>query len=375
MSSVTKELIDRLLYQEESDSLDFKEEQYKFVEAEDYEKSELLKDIIAFANSWTTSTSYILIGVREKKGEKSEVLGISNHFEDANLQEFINKKTNRPITFSYETFKYESKKIGVIEIPNQERPFYLEKDFPKLSKGKVYIRRGSSTDIASIDEISKMGIGSTSYVPKLELEIYDVNTHSTKNAFENTCFKISNGEYQKIPDFEFQTSNIIIPVGNKNFYRECYDYIAKKHLLNKIMFKITNKGKILSKNSILKFDFPSNQGIYFEIDEFYPPSRDSSLNYRNINFRNNFKDPEIELEERGNIWSILIRLGDILPKDSTFSTTFYIASNITQEIVLKTNLYSENLSEPVSVSFDLSFNTNFLDSTCTELLEMSTKID
>jgi hypothetical protein len=45
-------LFERLLYEEESPTLDFKREQYRFSKASDDEKSELLKDILGFANAW-----------------------------------------------------------------------------------------------------------------------------------------------------------------------------------------------------------------------------------------------------------------------------------------------------------------------------------
>lgn len=51
---------------------------------------------------------------------------------------------------------YNDKQIGVIHIPCQERPIYLKKDYGKLKKRIVYIRRGSSTSEAEPDEIAKM---------------------------------------------------------------------------------------------------------------------------------------------------------------------------------------------------------------------------
>lgn len=39
----------------------------------------------------------------------------------------------------------------------QQRPFYLTRDFGKLKKETVYLRRGSSTDFAKPDEIAQMG--------------------------------------------------------------------------------------------------------------------------------------------------------------------------------------------------------------------------
>jgi len=54
-----------LLNEEEGTTLDFKSKQYLFAGATDEEKSELLKDILAFANAWRRSDAYILLGVEE----------------------------------------------------------------------------------------------------------------------------------------------------------------------------------------------------------------------------------------------------------------------------------------------------------------------
>jgi hypothetical protein len=56
-------LIYALLFEAEGAELDFKREQYSFEGADDRVKSELLKDILAFANAWRRTDAYILIGV------------------------------------------------------------------------------------------------------------------------------------------------------------------------------------------------------------------------------------------------------------------------------------------------------------------------
>ena len=45
-------LFERLLHEDESTTLDFKRDQYRFTKATEQEKSELLKDILGFANAW-----------------------------------------------------------------------------------------------------------------------------------------------------------------------------------------------------------------------------------------------------------------------------------------------------------------------------------
>ena len=150
------ELLNALLYEEESSHLDFKRDQYKFRKAKPPEKSELLKDILAFANSKRDRTAYILIGVKEVEGGRSEVVGTEEHLQDADLHKFVNSKTQKRVVFSYFPFCYEDKEIGVIEIPIQDRPILVKKRYGKVEKREVYIRDGSSTTTASSNEITEM---------------------------------------------------------------------------------------------------------------------------------------------------------------------------------------------------------------------------
>jgi Putative DNA-binding domain len=157
---MTDGLFETLLNEEETSSLDFKRDQYPFVGAGDDDKSELLKDILAFANSWRRTTAYILVGVEEVKGGRGIVHHVSQHLADNYLQQFVNSKTNRTVAFSYAAFPFEGKQVGVITIPQQDRPVFLTKDFGKLKKQIVYVRQGSSTAQATPDELARMGAAS-----------------------------------------------------------------------------------------------------------------------------------------------------------------------------------------------------------------------
>ena len=151
------ELLEHLLHEPESQSLDFKQAQYRFERASELDKSELLKDVLAFANSWRRTPAYVLIGVREVKGGRSQVIGIADHIEDASLQQFVNSKTQRCVELSYEVVRVEGVEIGVIEIPIQDRPAYAENDYGKVKAPVVYFRAGSSTREATPEEIARMG--------------------------------------------------------------------------------------------------------------------------------------------------------------------------------------------------------------------------
>jgi hypothetical protein len=155
------EVLESLLHLEEGPILDFKREQYRFNQASDRDKSELFKDILAFANSQRYRTGYILVGVEEVKGGRSEVVGVQEQLDDAILHQFVNSKTNRPVAFSYFPFGFEGREIGVLSIPLQVRPVYSLRKYGIVQADTVYVRDGSSTGIANPDNIAEMGRAQT----------------------------------------------------------------------------------------------------------------------------------------------------------------------------------------------------------------------
>ena len=177
------ETLKSLLEMNEGPSLDFKQEQYRFNNASEREKSELLKDILAFANSQRYRTAYILIGVKDVKGGSSEAVGVEEHLDDANLHQFVNSKTNKPVEFSYFQFQLEDKQIGVLRIPIQLRPIYTINKYGKIPAKTVYMRDGSSTRPASPDDIADMGRSSP---PRLVEWSIDRLRNIARNAIVNT---------------------------------------------------------------------------------------------------------------------------------------------------------------------------------------------
>ena len=164
MTTLTLETLENLLRQEEGPTLDFKRQQYFFDKGSHSDqdvllksKGELLKDILAFANTHRSTPAYILIGVEEIQGGRSRVIGVKRHLDDSRLHKFVNQKTQRRVNFSYIPFSVGGYEIGVIEIEqSQDPPIYLKKRFGKVKKGEVYIRDGSSTTTASHAEVTEM---------------------------------------------------------------------------------------------------------------------------------------------------------------------------------------------------------------------------
>jgi predicted HTH transcriptional regulator len=108
-------------------TIDFKKEQYRFVNASDAEKSELLKDIVGFANAWRRAKAYILFGVEDVRGDKSNVVGIPawDKLDDHSPQQFVNSIVNTPIHFQYRAFSCQGTQVGIFVFDEgQKRPVY-----------------------------------------------------------------------------------------------------------------------------------------------------------------------------------------------------------------------------------------------------------
>ena len=159
---ISEEQLNQLCLQGESNCVDYKRAQYAFIGGTDDQKAELLKDVLCFANSFRKMPAYIIIGVDEEPSGIGSICGIREDevIDDAKLQEFINSKTNRRIPFSAYPFRTAAGKIlQVIELDVciVWRPYYLKKRFASLNYNDVWMRIGSSSHVASPDDIAAMG--------------------------------------------------------------------------------------------------------------------------------------------------------------------------------------------------------------------------
>src|ERR1700722_19216599 len=210
---ITKDLVERLLWEEEGTALDFKIGQYPFADATETEKSELLKDVLAFANAHRREDAFILVGVREVKGGRSDIVGVDHQLEDAHIQQFIKSKVQRPITFSYTAMDHGGLPIAILHIPKQRRPFYTVSDFGKVKKGVVYVRRGSSTDIASPDEIAAMGADQIAAYAIEPILVFSSSDRATSQLLGTTldlkCVALELATPDMIPDYSEGNGQLI----------------------------------------------------------------------------------------------------------------------------------------------------------------------
>jgi len=268
---VNNELLDALRYKSEGTDLDFKSEQYRFAGGNDFEKSEMLKDILAMANAWRDGTGYILLGLKDNRPHLAEVVGISESIDDSRLQQFVNSKVKPKLTFRYEEHLYEGKTVGVIVIPKQKRPFFIANLYGKLKSNVAYVRRGSSTDEAEPTEVAAMALADSGR-ERVLLDL-SVLTPSNEVLPETVALEYLNFP-EKLPDYE-SPSEKLGPFeistrahmwrDNRDFWREYAEYARVNAALIEMKFLLTNRSETPLSNAKLEVSVKPLDGQSFQM--------------------------------------------------------------------------------------------------------------
>jgi hypothetical protein len=277
-------LFDRWLYESESDSLDFKRDQYKFIKATDQEKSEMLKDILSMVNSWRSVDGYIVIGIEDKPEKPNLIHGIYEHIDDAKIQQFVNSKISGTCLFEYATYTKDSKTIGIIRIPVQKRPVYLTKDYGTLKADIVYVRRGSSTGIAKPDEVSKMGLDKNEVAfPNLEVGFFNIlNNQMIGDVLKKETSYLT--ILDSIPEYSEGVSFKTLTVGNNSeYYKDYIEFINFKYSYIPLHFAVKNIGEIEAVNLQFELEiYSSDIEVLLDGNEVVEPDTSILSNLKSL---------------------------------------------------------------------------------------------
>jgi hypothetical protein len=397
---VNNALFEQLLYEEESTTLDFKKEQYRFAKATEDEKSELLKDILGFANAWRRSEAYILIGVEDLRGGRGNVVGIpsADHLDDHSLQQFVNSLTNRAVRFHYEAFGFEGNQVGIIRIEEQARPIYLKKDYGKLKKGDVYVRRGSSTDPtkpADPDEIASMGSGQTATEVSLAVEFADPDREQALGTQVEWSAKFCHmPDTKEIPTYDDRPAPIRLPGGqvfqvpdmssmslhdrlNPRYYHQLANFTFFSRLVRKIRLVVTNTAEVPAVDVRLELAIPNGKGFgildWSDVPDA-PKRRESVLAVaamKNFKVRSAFRrSGDVEIEKNEEQTKVEIECGSLQPGRKVWTDTFFMGIGQSGKIELKGHLFAANLPQPQE--FTLLINAAITETSMTvdELLSL-----
>lgn len=131
------------------------------VPSDDKKKGEFIKDLAAVANACALSYGYILYGV--SPGSPDPIVGITQTYDDAKLQQLANGKIEPLPEFLYYEISTGPKLVGVLQVkPTRRRPHIIRVDLGKVRKGQIPIRRGSSTDGITMADLLEFFYGQTS---------------------------------------------------------------------------------------------------------------------------------------------------------------------------------------------------------------------
>jgi hypothetical protein len=395
--------IEQLLYESEGTALDFKRKQYKFKGVTDPEKADLLNDILAFANAWRRETAYILIGVEQNLGGRGIVHHIddADHIDDATLQQFVNEKTNRPIDFSYKVAVVDGKKVGVIEIPVQkQRPFFLKKQFGRLSPKVVYVRRGSALGEADPDEVARMGVVQVqdSLVPSMVVEFMDPSSRLAMGTSIDlkTKLMIRSDDGEVIPDYprprplpeklriDTSAASMLEAMDyrafsfaskNANFYREFFSYMHMITFFQKIQIFVKNTGTSLLENVHIELEVIGlDSDIKITTPRGLPasPSRNhDGLRHVHNMFNTPMHTNSIDINQEGDIWEMEIELGNIKPKDSAACDVICIGSRHSTKIEMKGRVLGDTIPDPPNIELTINFDVEPNVITVEQLIAMA----
>lgn len=387
-------MYENLLYESESTSLDFKSEQYEFEKSTDEKKGELLKDILAFANARRRGTAYILIGVKDTKCGKAEVVGIDKDLDDAQLQQFVNGKTNIPIEFLYKNINLEGKKVGVLEITHKKRPVYLKKNYGRLVAEVVYYRRGSSTAEASPENIYDMGKDdNTQESSSVDLLINFCDIKNRKVIGQHlsvTTYEISKLYLDDFPDFQVEAHSKNLSGFNHDFmsykvnndyYRELFNYYFWSKRIFAFNISVLNKSKFPAIDLKIVASFKKGNGFAVlspdNVSEFLP------MLPKQVEITEKYPRPftysrealpkeekKIFYEKVDDSWVVEILIDKIHPNSTHFvEEKIAIGAGVSFDEDISLKIYGDNIPEPIEKSLRISCEVKKIEGTLDNIMK------
>lgn len=153
---VIKRFIDE---KQENEFVDFKLKTY----GKDLSNSELVKDVVAFANGEAKGDKYIIFGLDD---ESKEVVGISDteKFEPSVIENSMDGRVEPRIRIECGEIQLDGKRVAYIKIPekNDNPPYIIKTAGGKnqsIRQGDIFVRVGTSNRKANREDLDRMYTG------------------------------------------------------------------------------------------------------------------------------------------------------------------------------------------------------------------------
>lgn len=357
------DLLNMLRYKSEGPDIDFKSAQYRFNGGSEIDKAEMLKDILAIANSWRDGPGYILLGFKDNRPRPAEVVGIQESIDDSRIQQFVNSKVKPKLTFSYEEHLHEGMTVGVITIPKQPRPFYITNAYGKLKSNVVYVRRGSSTDEAEPPEATAMANNDDGRKDlKLDLSVLTPQNEALPSSFAHTYLRFT----EKFPDYVKAREpsgsfgmhlHSALERDNRDFWREYAEYIRVDEALVEMQFVLVNRSGIQLSNAKLEVTVEAldSQSFYMAAESDLPEEPEQEWNIadhittvQDVIAR---QKPAVQIDESGSTPVCHIRLGSLLPGEQGRSESLALIPHAPGKLRLRLRILGCELPAPLEEEY------------------------
>jgi hypothetical protein len=344
--------LEQLLNEEEGASLDFKRDQYRFTGASDEQKAELLKDILAFANAWRRDTAFVLIGVEEVRGGRSRPVGVQDHLNDHDLQQFVGGKTNRPVMFRYIAYPFQGVQLGILEIPIQERPLYLIRRFGGIPERTVLVRRGSSTAVAEPDEIARMGASGPTIAhpaPTLSLQWGEPHSRRLLGAVAAVGVEVLK---PGLSPHALRSPMAILGLNDpeRDYPHKLIAFTFESRIVRPLLIVIHNGAQAPAHAVTVGGTIPKAAGMRL-LD--WPPQRPwrFGIDLPTMRFRSPMARPAPDVDEHADHWTITVPFGTVRPGQTIWTDhPIYIGADHTTRVELPLQILAENIPVPLDVT-------------------------
>lgn len=220
----------------EGDYLDFKEENYS-----KENKEELVKDLIAFANSHSLRDRFILIGAKEKNNLFD---GFSDFdttlIDESKIQQISTSNIKDDLVIKTELIDFNGHSIFAIKIPfsnSSNRPYMAKKQLGRIKENEMFIRRGSSTIAPTKSDLELMlkqnkcsKLVVKSYSNKIEEKITLYSLNGKIRDYRDEMYKYLVDQSKKVTQLKSKSFNF----NNEDFLvskdKIEFDEKSKKHL-------------------------------------------------------------------------------------------------------------------------------------------------
>lgn len=360
---ISDEDLGQLRYKGESADLDFKQAQYPFSGASEHEKSELLKDIMAMANAYRSGPGYILIGFKDLAPHPAEIVGISesDHIDDAALQQLVRSKIEPLLEFQYEERLLDDKHIAVITIPRQVRPFVPKQDFGKLKKNVALVRRGSSTDEASISEMLKMSLtdAGSSKTARVALSLQTEESEPLPHNLTLSFLRFGDlpdyeEQYATNSGFGFMAPRPLTRFVNRDYYREGAQFHRDSHRLVLVRLSLANQSDFALQEVKLELTClaPSGESIQMLRSDDLDDEPEAGGEIHSLAARLGPADhrPEtVSVDERAKEPVCKILLGTLRPGETgTADTDVALLPSGPGDYTLRCRILAKEIASPIS---------------------------